>query len=118
MTIEVDTPDGVLYYTIMEEDNQPTKVISTFGKTGTSLAAWSFAVDQLVNLLFEKGTKVNEILEVLSSITTEKPKVTLKGVRVGSGPEGLVVALMEYKRQKYRELSASFNPEDEDSEVD
>lgn len=117
VTVEVDTPDGTLYYTIIEGKNgQPAQVISTFGKTGTSVAAWANAVDQLTNLLLQNDVKINEILEALRHITTGKPIVTLKGVRVGSGPEGLVVAFQEYKRLKFRELQETFNADDDEEE--
>lgn len=107
MTIEVNTPDGVLYYTICESKYIPdriAKVISTFGKAGTSLAAWAFAVDLLVNMLLENGTDINDIITQLAQISGDKPVKNINtGAKVGSGPEGLVVAILEYKRQKYRE---------------
>lgn len=109
MTVEVNTPDGVLYYTICEDgDNSPIRVISTFGKAGTTLAAWAYAVDVLTNMLLERGTKIDSLIEGLSQISASKPLRTLEGIKVGSGPEGLVVALLEYKRQKYRELRRTF----------
>lgn len=103
MTIEVNTPDGVLYYTICESNGVPTKVISTFGKAGTSLAAWAFAMDVLVNMLLEKKADINDIINNLSNISASKSIRTPSGVKVGSGPEGLVIALLEYKRQKFHE---------------
>jgi hypothetical protein len=109
MTIEVKTPDGVLYYILCEdEDGQLNKVISIFGKAGTALAAWAFATDCLVNMLLERKVGVNEIIERLSNISNSKPIRTATGVKVGSGPEGLVVALLEYKRQKFRDLKSKF----------
>ena len=107
ITIEVNTPDGVLYYTICEKDDYPTKVISTFGKSGSALAAWAQAVDVLVNMLLEKKTSINDIIDNLSNITNNKPMRTNSGVRVGSGPEGIVIAFLEYKRQRmYRRNNA------------
>lgn len=101
ITIEVNTPDGVLYYTICEQDDKPIKVISTFGKSGSALAAWAQAVDLLVNMLLEKDASYNDIIDALSNITNSKPIQTRTGVKVGSGPEGIVVAFLEYRRQKY-----------------
>ena len=102
-TIEVNTPDGVLYYTICEsEENIPIKVISTFGKAGSALAAWAQAVDILVNMLLEKKTPISEIIDNLSNITNSRTIKTNVGVRVGSGPEGIVIAFLEYKRQKHK----------------
>lgn len=105
MTMEVNTPDGVLYCTVCELDNKPVKIISTFGKVGHSLAAWSSAVDLLVNLLFQNGLTINDIISELSTISPTIKSMTLpgNGIRVSSGPAGIVVALLEYKRQKYQE---------------
>ena len=103
MTIEVNTPDGVLYYTICEdEDSLPTKVISTFGKAGSALAAWAQATDILINMLLEQRVPVSDIIDNLSNITNNRPLKTRAGVRVGSGPEGVVVAFLEYKRQIHK----------------
>lgn len=105
----IDTPDGKLYYTMLFDDKDNlVRVISTFGKAGSSVAAWAQGLDQLVNLLLEKNTPINDIIECLSGITTEKSKKTTEGVRVGSGPEGMVVALMEFKRMKFIELREKF----------
>lgn len=109
VTVEVNTPEGVLYCTICEDEHGlPVKIISTFGKAGTTLAAWAYALDATINLLLEKKTGVNEIIQILSNISHSKPLKTAHGVRVGSGPEGIVVALLEYKRQKFKQLKASF----------
>lgn len=105
MTVEVKTPDGVLYYTICEENGVPVKVISTFGKAGTSLAAWANAVDILVNMLLERKVSIHILIEALSQITANKSMRTPKGIKIGSGPEGLVIALLEYRRQKYIEFN-------------
>lgn len=105
----IDTPDGKLYYTMcFDEEDNLVKVISTFGKAGSSVAAWAQGLDELVNLLLDKKTPINEIIERLSGITTEKSKKTTDGVRVGSGPEGMVVALMEFKRIMYKQLRERF----------
>lgn len=110
MTVEVITPDGNLYYTICDaEDSTPIKVISVFGKSGTSLAAWAQALDILVNMLLARGTGINDIIEALSNLSNDKVIRDHKGVRVGSGPEGMAVALMEYKRQKYHDLNRKFD---------
>lgn len=106
MTIEVNTPDGIAYYTIChDENNIPIKVISTFGKAGSALAAWAFAVDILVNMLLEQRVDINDIIMNLSQISGNKPMQHLStGAKVESGPAGLVIAFLEYKRQKYREM--------------
>jgi hypothetical protein len=106
MTIEVNTPDGLLYCTICEKDNKIVKIISTFGKAGNSLAAWSNAVDILVNLLLQQGLDVNDIISELSLISASKPMISPNtGTKVASGPAGIVIALLEYKRQKYQEAN-------------
>lgn len=110
MTIEVETPDGILYYTICENNEQlPIKVISTFGKAGTVLASWAYALDAMVSILLERKVPITEIIEKLTHISHSKPIRTETGVRVGSGPEGMAVALMEYRRQKFKRLQSAFD---------
>lgn len=105
VTIEVETPDGVLYFTVVEDNSgRPCRVISIIGKSGSSLAAWAEAVDQLINLAFSKGAGINDILEALSNISTSKPIRSLRPTLVvKSAPDGIVVALSAYKREKYKE---------------
>jgi hypothetical protein len=104
MTMEIITPDGVLYCTVCELDNKPVKIISTFGKAGHALASWANAVDLLFNLLFQKGLSINDIISELSTISSIKSTITpVSGVKVSSGPAGIFIALLEYKRQKFQE---------------
>lgn len=104
MTIEVDTPDGTLFFTIMEENGMPVRVSSQFGKAGTSLAAWAGALDAVVNLALSVGAGLDDIISTLSNINSDRRRPS-RGIPVTSGPNGVVVALMEYKREKYKDIT-------------
>lgn len=117
MSIRIDSPNGYLYLTILEDDSgRPCKIETIMGKTGTDLAAWARATDQLVNLLLDNGVGINEIVDRLSGIMVEKPKRLPSGIYVKSGPDGIAVAFMEYKREKYKEMKEKFSDEDWEDE--
>ena len=119
MTVEVETPEGVLYYTICDDtEGRPIKVITSIGKAGSALAAWSFALDQVINLALENGVGINELIEKLGGTSNDRRPHIRQGVTVRSGPEGIVTALLEYKRNKFlalRNILGGISDVDDDS---
>lgn len=73
LTIREPTPEGTAYITIVE--NTPGKVIRIFthiGKSGTALNSYTFAIDELVTALFEKGSTITEVISYLSDISSDR----------------------------------------------
>lgn len=97
--VRVKTTDGTMFVTIMEEDSKPIEIHISIGKTGSQLRAWSDALSHVINLAMFKGSTIQEIIEVLSLITSDK--IVYDGrLPIRSGPEGLVVALRKYLKSK------------------
>lgn len=105
-TTKVRTPDGAMFVIVLDnDDGKPVGIHINIGKAGSSLSAWANATAALVTKMLDSGIGINEIIEELSELTTDK--VTLSGdanVPVRSGPDGLCYALMVYRKEKYREL--------------
>lgn len=100
-TIKVETPDGDMFVTIMENDSgRPCRVHVTIGKAGASIAAWSQAIAEMINSLLVGGKGINDIIVWLSQHTSSKPSRS-RDIPIRSGPDGIVVALMEYRRHKF-----------------
>jgi hypothetical protein len=94
------TPDGTLYLLVMEKpDNSGIEGFQiTIGKAGSPLAAWASAVASLMTLALKKGATLEEILTLLSGITSDgKPRTIDTTAR--SGPEGVWQALMRYRQR-------------------
>jgi hypothetical protein len=110
ISIEVDTPDGIMYVTIMEVDNQPVKMQIIIGKAGTAIMAWAQATSDLATAVLSTGAGVNKLIEIFSMQTSgSAPKLGKDGLHLRSGPEGVCKALIIYRTMKFRELSSIFN---------
>ena len=102
-TIRVETPDGAMYCTIMEIENEPVELKIHIGKTGASIYAWTAALAEVINLALKNGVSLNDIAIAISSITTEKLRRLENGVTIKSGPEGVVYCILKYIREKKKE---------------
>jgi hypothetical protein len=100
----VATPDGTMHVTIMDDNNgQPIKILIHIGKAGTAVSAWAYALAEMISLSLESGTPYSKILEQLSSITSgATPRIAVGGgAEARSGVEGLWIALMRYRKDKF-----------------
>jgi hypothetical protein len=102
--IEVTTPDGTMFVTILELNNKPIGFRLEIGKSGSTLRAWCEAVGQLATLAIQAGISLDDIITELSNLSSDKLVFTGKQVPVRSGPDGFVVALMRYRQSKYDEM--------------
>lgn len=112
-TYQIHTPDGLMFVNLME--NQEGKLCAIdikIGKAGTSLRAWAHTFGRLATMAIEHGASINEIVEELSSQTSDRQQTFTNGVRVRSGPEGIYNALMMYKDDKYVEAKKEFKVRD------
>ena len=115
----VKSPDGTIFVIVTEnEEKEPVLVQINIGKAGTAVTAWASALASIITVALESGVKLERILTELSSITSgSAPRVANTPVR--SGPEGVYVGLMHYRRAKSEELKQELNgvynaDEDED----
>ena len=114
LTIQVKSPDGTMFVTINEDENgKPIAIWISIGKAGASVAAWAVSMARILTLALDKGATISELCVELSGQTTDKVRITGDGEYVRSGPEGVFVALMKYKRDKYDELTKTLGDTDE-----
>ena len=105
ISIRVPTPDGTAFVHVIEGENgKPVHIIVNIGKAGVSVAAWAEAEGRLCTMLLNKGVSLNELIDELSAITSEKVKIMSDNSRIRSGPEGIAVALIKYRHGKFNEL--------------
>lgn len=104
-SFRVTTPNGTLFAFIAEK---PDGTVDSFqfilGKAGADTAAWASAVAGLMTLLIAKGATIEELIDTLGGITSGRESRTLQSC-CRSGPEGIWMALMRYKRSKFELLS-------------
>ena len=110
VSIEVDTPDGKMFVNIMENDNgEPIRIHVIIGKAGTSIAAWAQGCSNLMSAMLVEGCGINKLIECLSLQTSGGIARTLQsGEIVRSSPDGIVTALMQYRKVKFSELKGMF----------
>lgn len=103
--IRVRTPDGTLFAIVVENaDGSLNSVQFTIGKAGASVAAWANALAEVMTLSIQKGASLEELITVLSGITSQREARSL-GSTCRSGPEGVWQALVRYKHSKFAVLS-------------
>jgi hypothetical protein len=94
------TPDGNA--TIFVTETNPISVSITIGKAGTSVAGWAYALAELVNLAL-KNSSIDEVIDILTNITTHQSAFNSNGMQCRSTPEAVSFALIEYRRIKAKE---------------
>lgn len=105
ISVRVPTPDGTAFVNIIEDENgKPMHIIVNIGKAGVSVAAWAEATSRLLTMLLERGVTLNELIDELSSITSEKVKIMSDNSKIRSGPEGIAVAFIKYRHGKFNDL--------------
>lgn len=105
VSIRVPTPDGTAFVNIIEDDTgKPIQVIIIIGKAGVALAAWAEAVARLCTLLLQNGAGINNLIQELSLINSDRSRVLQDGEVIRSGPAGIVQALIKYRHAKFQEL--------------
>lgn len=102
LTFQVHSPDGLMFVSIMEDtEGKPCAIEIKVGKAGAPLRAWCHCLGRMVTMAFEKGATLSEIIEELSLQTSDGIRITSNGMKCRSGPEGVYIALMEYRRDKF-----------------
>ena len=98
VTFNVRTPMGVA--TIIIVENAPGsiyKIFFTIGKAGTDINAWAFALAEVVVDSLNRGADINDMIALLSNITSSRPSYDADGIACRSGPEALYQCLLKYR---------------------
>ncbi len=101
VTIRVRTPDGTMFVSVSEHNDEPSHLLIHIGKSGHSLQAWADALARIVSLALRHGVRVQQIITEVSNITTDR-RAFSNGISVHSGPEGVAHGLMQYLASKRR----------------
>lgn len=105
------TPDGTANIIIVEnEPGKIYKIFFTIGKAGSSLNAWAFALCELVVDSLNRGADINDMISLLSDITSSRPIYDKDGIACRSGPEALYQALFKYRvmnKKSYEKVTYS-----------
>jgi hypothetical protein len=104
-TVRVSTPDGTLFVHIAEDEKGKLKqIMLNLGKAGTAASAWANSLAASLTMSIELGATLEDLLELLSNITSgSSPRLAIGG-NCTSGPEGVWMALMRYRREKHEEI--------------
>jgi hypothetical protein len=115
LTNKVRTPDGTMFVIVLEDkEGKPCGIHINIGKAGSSLSAWANATAALVTRMLGSGIGLNDIIKELSEMTSDKTVLTGDtNVPIRSGPDGLCYALMQYRKEKFREHAAAFEGDSE-----
>ena len=105
-SIRVKTPDGTLFVHIGEDEKGKLKqIMLNLGKAGTSVSAWANSLASTLTMAIELGATLEDLTALLSNITSgSAPRMAIGG-KCTSGPEGVWMALMQYRREKHKQLS-------------
>lgn len=98
-TIKVTTPDGPMFFTILENDNKPVSVDIVMGKAGSSIQAWSQALSHVITLALRSGIDILTIAEDISGITSDKTTFN-SGRTVRSVPDAIAQAILLHMASK------------------
>lgn len=116
LSICVVCPEGKVYVQILE--NSPGSIYRIFmnvGKSGSVINSHCYAMAELVSKLFDLGQGINQVITMLSGITSDRSTKVL-GVEARSVPEALTIALMKYRttipRVKYDREPVRFRRSD------
>src|SRR5881628_1596462 len=97
-SFRIRTPSGSLTVFVIENEDKTINSFQFFiGKAGNELSAWSSALAAIMNLAIKNGITLEQLIDELSGITSDREARAL-GSSCRSGPEGVWMALIRYKR--------------------
>lgn len=111
-SIRKDSGDGDVYVTIVENElGNPIQVMIAIGKAGSEIRAWNEALSRTITSLLQQGNDINHIVSLLSEITSDRSRI-INNIPVRSGPDAVMLALMEYRGYKFREMEKRYGMAD------
>ncbi|MBA2706047.1 MAG: hypothetical protein H0U60_19590 [Blastocatellia bacterium] len=117
-TYRVQSPDGTMFVIIADDESgKPIHIQINIGKSGAAVGAWSHGLARLMTIMLTNGFGINDLIRELSETTTSKLVTTSDGmIPIRSGIDAVCVALMMYRKDKFRGLLETLNggePEEE-----
>lgn len=104
ITFNIRTPSGTANIIIVEDSPGKIETIFfTIGKAGSDINAWAYALAESVTMIL-KTQSINDVLVLLSNITSSRSTYAPDGIACRSGPEALYIALMRY-RNLYKDMN-------------
>lgn len=110
---KVRSPDGTVFVNVMERGGEPDTVIINIGKAGAPVAAWAQALGSMISCSLQNGVKLEQILTELSSLTSDAAPRSLT-TPVRSGPEGVYVGLLYYRRSRFEDMKKELENTEEE----
>lgn len=110
---KVRSPDGTIFVNVMEKDGEPYQVILNIGKAGSNVAAWAQALGSMISVALQNKVPLEKILTELSSLTSSGTPRSIE-TPIKSGPEGVYVGLLHYRRQRFEDMKKELAGADEE----
>ena len=103
-TVRVETPDGTAFVIISEDGSgRPVRIEVIIGKAGAALAAWAYALSNLMTTLLQKGLTLEDILYDIAGISSDKVMARIADrPSAKSGPDGIAKAIIIYLMRRRR----------------
>lgn len=117
LNFKIPSPVGDVFVAVGEDRRRkPVLLIITIGKSGSEVQAWSNVFSRFATEMLESGkVEIHDIMQLLSSTTSDRSRQTKEGINVRSGPEAVYLALVKYQQERYKELSKSLGLADSPS---
>lgn len=114
----VESPDGTMFVIVADDERgKPIHIQINIGKAGASVSAWSHAMSRLMTVMLTNGFGINDLIRELSQTTSDKLVLSGDGmIPIRSGIDAVCMALMMYRKDKFRGLVETLNggePEEE-----
>lgn len=98
-SIKVSTPDGTMFFNIVEQHKKPCKVDIIIGKAGSSIQAWSQALARLITISLRNGVSIGRIAEEMAGINSDRIKHNGDKI-IRSVPAAINYAILIYLASK------------------
>lgn len=101
-TFRVETGNGKMYVTVSEHKGRPLEVFVQLGKSGQVPNTFTEALGRVISIALQQGVPVEEIVETLRGINSDKPVWTRfeetdkKPSQILSIPDGIAQLLNRY----------------------
>lgn len=97
VNFNITAPEGDVNIIINEASpGKIYNIIVLVGKSGSSLRAMTDALSRMITFALHQ-TELTDVLNELSSITSDKARIVTGGVVVRSVPEAIYLALLRYR---------------------
>lgn len=97
ITFHIDSPDGTVNVIFVEESpGKLHNVIVLVGKSGSGTRALVDALARMITFALQSHD-LTDVINELSSITSDKARLTTGGVTVRSIPEAIYLAMLRYR---------------------